>query len=344
MGTRKYAQLKDYSLWSFAEKLYFSALQAANLGTEFVILFFILSGFSIAFSLNRLPRINDFYIRRLIRIYPPYIVALTWAFAVFVIIKFTAPATLPANSKSVFDSFDSVINNIFYNCNGSFIDQFWSVRIEVIFYLLVPFYVMNKNLYFIISLIIAVIGFFISWNHSLDPLLSSYVFDYNIYFAIGIFCFHHFKTIGQKFIFRNIYQFYAVSLLLFTGMVVFKFIHFKYWEPGDFNKISFLIASLFSIILLFNFLHHKIKNWVLLSLGKMSYTIYITHLASIILLSRILLRTGIIDSIEIKNKYIWFAGIPFALVISYILYLVTEKPSKQLLNKLRKKGLSNEKI
>ena len=117
MGTRKYAQLKDYSLWSFAEKLYFSALQAANLGTEFVILFFILSGFSIAFSLNRLPRINDFYIRRLIRIYPPYIVALTWAFAVFVIIKFTAPATLPANSKSVFDSFDSVINNIFYNCN-----------------------------------------------------------------------------------------------------------------------------------------------------------------------------------------------------------------------------------
>ena len=80
IGGLKYAQIKSVSLWSMSEKLYFSALQCTALGREFVILFFILSGFSIAFSLNGKPKVSGFYIRRLIRIYPPYLIALIWAF------------------------------------------------------------------------------------------------------------------------------------------------------------------------------------------------------------------------------------------------------------------------
>src|SRR4249919_1641171 len=60
IGGIKYSQIKNISLWDVKEKFYFATLQLTSLGREFVILFFILSGFSIAFSLNRLPRINKF--------------------------------------------------------------------------------------------------------------------------------------------------------------------------------------------------------------------------------------------------------------------------------------------
>src|SRR5665647_1005420 len=70
IGGIKYAQIKDISRWSIWEKLYFSALRLTSLGKEFVILFFILSGFSIAYSLSKSHSKIQFYLRRVIRIYP----------------------------------------------------------------------------------------------------------------------------------------------------------------------------------------------------------------------------------------------------------------------------------
>jgi len=332
IGGIKYSQIKNISLWDVKEKFYFAALQLTSLGREFVILFFILSGFSIAFSLNTLPQINKFYLRRVVRIYPPYIVALIWAFIVFIILQILAPTVLPAGIPSVFSSLNVAIKNIFYIDNGSLIPQFWSLKYEVIFYLSIPFCIMKKNWYFIISAIIAIISFYISWtNISGVSILGQYILDYNIYFAIGVFCFRYYKTISPKIIFKNKYIFFIVSFMLFLIMVVFRF-----WIKYEMNKISLLIASLFSIILLFNFLHHKIKNNILQFLGNISYTIYITHFASIILLKGILLKTGVIDSTEIQNKYLWVLGIPFAIGISFIFYLIIEKPSKEYLSKLRK--------
>jgi peptidoglycan/LPS O-acetylase OafA/YrhL len=334
IGGMKYAQIKPINLWSIPEKMYFSVLQATSLGREFVIVFFILSGFSIAFSLSRLPRIGDFYLRRMIRIYPPYLVALVWAFVIFMIIKNLALPALPASGYSVFDSFNSTIKNIFYIENGSYIPQFWSLKFEVIFYLLVPFFVMKRNLYFAVSLLIAGVSFFISWNNlSGVSIPGQYILDYNIYFALGVFCFFNYKNLSGKFTINNKYLFYAFAAFLFSLMVVCK-----YLLRSDENKVTLLIAALFSIVLLFNFLHHNIRNKVLMFLGNISYTIYITHFASIILFAAILLKTGVIVSMDIQNKFLWVAGIPFAIGLSYIFYLIAEKPCKELLNKLRKKS------
>lgn len=56
MGGAEYAKINPVNQWSIIDKLYFSALQLTSLGREFVILFFILSGFSIAFSLQKKPQ------------------------------------------------------------------------------------------------------------------------------------------------------------------------------------------------------------------------------------------------------------------------------------------------
>ncbi|MBL7701524.1 MAG: acyltransferase [Ferruginibacter sp.] len=334
IGGAKYSQLKDISLWTIPEKIYFSALQLTSLGREFVIVFFILSGFSIAFSLNTGHRTGDFYLRRLIRIYPPYLVALVWAFVVFMLLYYFAGELIPAGSASVFDTAGAALKNIFYIDNGSFIPQFWSLKFEVIFYLLVPFFVLKRDFYFIVSALIYVVSFFMSWNNNTAAtILGQYVLDYNIYFAIGVCCFHYRKQLEAAFSFKNRYLFYAVAVFLFLLMVGLKFI-IKY----DLNKVTLLVASLFSVTLLFNFLFHNIKNRLLMFLGNISYTIYITHFASIMLLLAILLKTGVISSIEIQNKFLWLLGIPFAVAISYVFYLLVEKPSKNLLVKLRKKA------
>lgn len=332
IGGAKYGQIKDISLWDIKEKIYFSALQLTSLGREFVILFFILSGFSIAFSVSRKPWIPGFYLRRAIRIYPPFVVALIWAFVVFTMLEQYVPAALPTNSHSVFSSLGNTVRNLFYIDNGSLIAQFWSLKFEVIFYLLVPFFVMKKNIYFILSAVIAIISFCISWrDYTGVSILGQYILDYNIYFAIGVFCFHYYTKISSLFRFRNKYIFYAVSAMLFLSMVVFKF-----WVKLDTTKVTLLISSLFSVVLLVNFLHFKIKNKLLAFLGNISYTIYITHFASIMLLLGIFLKTGIVDSVEIQNKFLWLTGIPFAIGISYLFYLLVEKPTKALLVKMRK--------
>ena len=333
IGGVKYAQIKDISLWSIKEKLYFSALRLTSLGKEFVILFFILSGFSIAYSLSKGHSKIQFYLRRTVRIYPPYIFALLWAFIVFKYLQYFVPGALSTGSKSVFSSFQATVLNFLYVDNRSLIIQFWSLKFEVIFYILIPLFIFKKNLYFITSLIIEIISFILNWRDvSGNNILSQYLLDYNFYFSLGVFCFCYYNTIARYFIFKNKNLFFIVVLALFLIMVVFKF-----WISGGENKFIFLIASLFSVILLFNFLHHKIKNRILMFLGNLSYTIYISHFASLMLLLGIFLKTGIINSIDIQNKFLWLTGIPFSLVLSYLFYFGVEKPTKKLLVKLRRK-------
>jgi peptidoglycan/LPS O-acetylase OafA/YrhL len=333
IGGVKYAQIKNIADWSFGDKIFFSALRLTSLGREFVILFFVLSGFSIAYSLSKSKSRKTFYLRRVIRIYPPYIFALLWAFIVFVFLKNWAPEALAPGSVSVFSSIKAALLNLFYVDNGSLIIQFWSLKFEVIFYILIPLFILRRNLYLLISFIIAVISVFINWRGlSGHNILSQYVFDYNIYFALGVFCFHNYHIIERYIILKNKIQFFIISIVLFLIMVIFKF-----WTNFDQDKVTFSIAALFSVILLFNFLYHKIKNRSLMFFGKISYTIYITHYASLILLLGIFLKTGIINSAEIQNRFLWLLAIPFALILSYFFYLLVEKPTKTLLVKLRKR-------
>jgi peptidoglycan/LPS O-acetylase OafA/YrhL len=333
IGGAKYAQIKNIADWSFGEKFFFSTLRLTSLGREFVILFFVLSGFSIAYSLSKSKSKKTFYLRRVIRIYPPYIFALAWAFIVFVFLKNWAPEALAPGSVSVFSSIKAALLNLFYVDNGSLIIQFWSLKFEVIFYILIPFFILRKNLYLGVSLIIAIISAFINWRGlSGHNILSEYVLDYNIYFALGVFSFHNYQMMGRYLILKSKIKFFTISIILFLIMVIFKF-----WTNFDQDKVSFSIAGLFSVILLFNFLYYKIKNRILMFFGKISYTIYITHFASLMLFLGILLKTNVINSPEIQNKYIWLLAIPLALILSYFFYLLVEKPTKTLLVKLRKR-------
>ena len=332
IGGAKYSLIKDQASWSIWEKKYFSAMQLTSLGREFVIVFFIISGFSIAYSLIKKPIISDFYLRRIIRIYPPYIFALVWAFTIYWILQKYSPGALPAEGFSVFSNWGVALKNVFYIDTGSLIEQFWSLKFEVIFYIFAPLFLLYPNFYFLISAVIAAVSLAFNIN---DPsggsIAGQFILDYNIYFAAGIFCFFKYDHIKNSVIIKNKKLFYLLAIFLFLLMIGYSF----FMSEGR-TKISLLIATVFSILLLFNFLHHNIKTRLLMFLGNISYSVYIIHNAAIILLKGILLKTGIVDSGDIQNKFLWLLGIPFSISVSYLFYLLIEKRTREFLEKMRK--------
>ena len=329
IGGSELAQIIPISKWSIWTKLYYALLQFTSLGREFVVLFFVLSGFSIAFSLRNQQNAKIFYFKRLVRLYPPFVLALIWAALVFSLISIYEPL-FNKDLKSVFYSWKSTGLNLIYISNGAYIAQFWSLVHEVIFYLLAPLVFLNRKVYYIVSILLYTIGLYISWdNVAGQTIITSFLLDYNFYFIVGVWLFNNYSMIYKK-ISANRVKTYFISIFLIVLMVVIKF------YTTDHNKISCLIAVVFSVFLVVNFQKNKITTRLLLYLGTMSYTLYITHFATIKIYNLILIKMNFAEvGTKIQNPIIWFGGIFLCIIISYLFYVIAEKPSKKILEKFR---------
>lgn len=329
IGGSELAAIKPIPDWTIFQKLYYSILQFTALGSEFVIVFFVLSGFSIAYSLRNGQHIGSFYLKRLIRLYPPYLWALFWAFLVFIIIKNTVPELNKAG-YSVFHSWESILYNLIYVHNGKFIPQFWSLIHEVFFYLLIPFALIRKKIYYSISLLLFIVGLFITTDFNNSNLFIKFLFSYNFYFFIGVYLYFNYKNIKRFFIIKNNILFYSVITLLFLITILINYFINN-------NKITFLIASFASVLLVCNFLEKKITNRFIKWVGEMSYTLYISHFASIYLFYALLAKLGIVAPVgKIQIWWVWPIAVVVALFFSKIFYIIIEKRTKLLLDKIRK--------
>lgn len=343
-GGNYLAKIKPVSEWSFFEKAWMALLQSTSLGHEFVIFFFILSGFSIAFSIHRTKEIKDFYKRRLLRIYPPYLLGIIWAIAVLLLVNAFAPAWLTCtpdnftaqrlcNANDML-SFKSIIANFFYFPNGPLLPQYWSLPHEIIFYAAIPLFIRSVKAYIIVSVILFFgvipfdgITFMETGYKSID-----YIIHYNFYFAVGVYLFYYGNLISDKpWTGKHKPIFFLVFVLIFLIMVITKFIF------GDFNFVTEILITILSVICIKYFLNTDYTPKLLVFFGKFSYTIYIGHFAAIYLLKLLMHLFFNYNGEEIINKFTWIIGVVFALLCCYILYFIAEKPSKEALNKLRKK-------
>lgn len=111
-------------------------------GSVAVIFFFVLSGFVLAFSAREGASTRDFYVRRVARIYPVYLLA--WAtFGVWYagdVFRHTDSVTYAAKSVGLFGGLSALLVQAWvpraaweWNLPG------WSLSVEVLFYLLFPF-------------------------------------------------------------------------------------------------------------------------------------------------------------------------------------------------------------
>src|SRR4051812_25161237 len=209
IGGEKYLQLHPRGTLGITDYLILGMNMLTRLSTEFVIVFFVLSGFSIAHSLRKNNEAGPFYKRRFIRLYPPYITALLWAMLVFGIIRWLMPQLTDgtyatANLDRLKDSnqlynWKVILQNLFYlpQLDG-ILRPFWSLTMEVIFYLLAPYVFRNKKIYFVSSIILFLVAMVTSqFGWKVNTIVHNFMY-FNIFFAIGAALYDNFDRALEK--------------------------------------------------------------------------------------------------------------------------------------------------
>lgn len=344
MGGTEYSKLFPRAGWDVFDYLIVGSSLLTRMAVEFVIVFFVLSGFSIAHSLSSETSALSFYKRRLIRIYPSYIMALLWAGIVFFVTKAAFPewydgtfsefAFIRTTEMNGFFEPVQIARNILYMPGNGLITPLWSLTYEVIFYLLAPFLLRRINLYLSLSAFLFVAYLLIPGE--IDGLgipiyFHRFLFEFNIYFAIGIFFYKYYSRIMAGF--SRIPRMAAGSLLLIL-LASMYLLNFKF---GGETWINFLVSGIFSVGLILYFILYQVRLPWLIKVGQFSYTLYITHFATIYLyLAGYWWLSGSREQ-YIVAYWVWMPAVIFCLLVAWLNYRIIESKTKDILDRLRKK-------
>ena len=348
MGGGEFLKMFPRETWSAWDYVIFGASMFTRLSVEFVIVFFVLSGFSIAHSLSSNTSVKQFYLRRLIRIYPSYIVALIWAGLIFALTRYWFPEwydgsmtkfaferTVPMNS---FFEPAVMLRNIFYMTDEQgMIAPFWSLTYEVIFYILAPFLFRRVNWYILASIILFLVNLFFQefvLSLGIPKYFFKFLFVYNIYFALGVGLYNYFETV--KAMFEKVSK--RLFLLFIIIAIVLTYGSNIYFQVG--TIYSFGAAAVLGALLIIFFLKYQVQIPWLINIGKFSYTLYIVHYPTIFLYLAFYHLIFHPDTIYILNYFVWMPAVFFCLGVAYVHYLLVESKTKHILNRLRVKRTS----
>lgn len=343
IGGNRFLQENPIETWSFADYLVLLSSLSTRLAVEFVIVFFVLSGFSIAYSLNKNKNILSFFKKRLVRIYPPYLAALVWAGLVFIITKelhpefyegkFITPTFDRYNQMNDYLALSKLFEKLLYMTTQGFTVPFWSLAHEVIFYLLAPLLLINRRFYYLISILLFVIYMILVVALNIitpQSIFIEFLGLYNFYFFLGIFLYYnlpkassYLRKIGKR----------KSLLLVFFSLALIYAVNFIVKSESPW---SYIPAGVFSCILIVCFLEFKIRINPLIKLGKHSYSLYITHFSSIFLFHSIYYLIVPKSNLPyITNYTVFWIAIPFCILVSYLFYLLIEKQTKFIILKIR---------
>lgn len=332
--------------WYGYSSLYKDNIYGTNLGGLGVALFFVLSGFLITYLLLVEKRdsgticIKDFYIRRILRIWPLYFLIVVLA---FIIIPVFFKSIVIANFLTMLnvDYYKKLAMYVFFIPNIAlissypvlFASQAWSVGVEEQFYAIWPLLVKLFKKPIIIMTIIVI--FYLIINLLFDNLISktggrgSKFFIYREFFlitridcmAIGGMC----ATISLK---KN--KFYEIITNKIMQLIVYLIAIVLIYHEFPFKGLGHLpYAALFGIIII-NLATNdgtilRLKNSVFEYGGKISYGIYMFHglgiILSFLLYKRLNVKFGMIGT----NLALYGVSIGLTLLLSAISYQFYEK-------------------
>lgn len=254
--------LYHYSTWHIQSKGYSSTvpLFAFEAGRYGVHLFFMISGFVIFLTLNRVQHVMDFVISRFARLYPAYWVAVPLIFIC------SSYFSLPGREVSIY----SFLFN-FTMLQGWFdirhVDGvFWTLSVELVFYVIMAslYYfkkLSNINLFSLVFLPVALLSYYLEGEQVIT--INKYVklfmlLEYGSLFIMGIM---FYKILNEKG--------YAPYFIVFIAYFVDVFIH---QESAILISIYFVIFFLFVMGAL-----SILRAKVLVFLGAISYSLYLVH-------------------------------------------------------------------
>lgn len=305
-----------------------------SLGVE---IFFAISGFILALPfaqsyLKDAPKVNlkGYYIRRLTRLEPPYIVSLTLLF-IFIVVSNTTPIKEATNHylASLF-----YLHNIIYNKWSSINPVAWSLEVEVQFYLLAPFFfrlflIQRSKLrhLIIVGLILLMISFNIFFESWLDYLhLRKSIIVYWSVFAIGI-------LLADVYVCKvKIVEDIQKAFIDFLGILGLVLVFICPKVDSSILQIAGFhlgIGLLFFATLWGRWVNRILKKPVIATIGGMCYSIYLLHYALIALIAKYSSRVSVTQYYEVNYLVQVSIFALVVLVISSIFFISIEKPCMQ---------------
>ncbi|MBW9054926.1 acyltransferase family protein [Rhizobium mesosinicum] len=319
----------DPSSWAHWETwVEYTPLRGFANGRPAVVLFFVLSGFVLAASLEKQSMSYQGYlIRRFCRIYLPFAIAIAFAVTLFLLspagpipgltIWFNTTSWTAAPTPDVIAGHlamtgrdaDIQLNNVIW----SLVHE---LRISVLFPFIALFAIWNWRVALGagISLWLAsqIAGRFV-----LQGGLLASVFDtagYTLFFAVGAICFHHRQTLATFTNRLNVWVIACAALCLMSA-------------PAG-APAAELIYGIASVALIGTAIGHEKAQPLLtcaplLWLGNVSYSLYLFHLP--LLLFTLRHWYGVVD-----NRLLVTGIIAISLVVAQLAFWTVERPSDQV--------------
>lgn len=313
-------------------------------GVAGVELFFFLSGYMICrpFLTGDGPPLKEFFMRRLLRIEPPFVLALIICFILLAVSGYR-PSEAVSFNKSDIPLWQSFLASILYSHGMVFHappklnPPLWSLELEVQFYLVAPFLMMvyrltrNRAVRIRLGLLCVALGIGVQASSSLLPNVLNFTILTHFYaFVLGvIFCDmaavrHPTKQPG-----RSLYDlgFLAgLALLLCSGALFYPA------QSSSWEQALVLILRMTGIILLYLGGCRGPKSSKLLSLpwitllGGACYSLYLVHVPVMQFFSLFVFSSLEVHSLPVA----WVIGItltiPPAIAVGVIFYLLVERP------------------
>lgn len=274
-------------------------LQNGPLGVSF---FFVLSGFLITYlllkekELSGKINIRNFYLRRVLRIWPLYFLVVAMCLFVFPMLEnrlpqwFTLDVSIDEINKWLYLTFTGNFDYIYNGINNVLIGILWSISVEEQFYLVWPLIIaFIPTKYLLKTFIVIILGsiafrfFYAQGNamlikyHSLSSVSDLATGAVIAYLSCKQSVINWMEKIPK-------YSIVIVYLLLFI-LIPFRTYTWKFGHY--YNHASSLLPVIFSVLFAFiimeqNYAKHsfyKIKNWKLISsFGKYTYGMYCYHM------------------------------------------------------------------
>jgi peptidoglycan/LPS O-acetylase OafA/YrhL len=327
----------------------YSDYRFALLGKLGVHLFFVLSGFLITSLLfneqeqQKKINIKQFYLRRIIKIWPLYFAIVLLG---FFILPHLGLFEVPTLTEHVQENFtNKLIYNITFLPNVAIVlypfmplsFQLWSIGLEEQYYLIIPWVIakLKSRIFFFIIAIVAYLFIkeYIAVAYSKN-IQSSYWYKLHYFWyyfhvdslAIGslaaLINFRYPKFV-KTYILNRVVEISSIVLLI---VLYIKLSHVYYYYQDE------VYDFFFAIIIMNAALHEKtilkLENKVLNYLGKISYSTYMVHVIMLVLSFNILKHLNSMSNI---NIYL------LSLLLTYLASIVTYEYFESKILALKKK-------
>jgi peptidoglycan/LPS O-acetylase OafA/YrhL len=330
--------LKHPEQYSTFNKLVMYFLSLFKFGHEAVMFFFVLSGFVIhlKYAKNLSKPVPDkfkwpaYFLRRIKRIYPPFILALLITFLLDTLGRnfhwtiYYGSTSYPLINENIGSNnwgLKTFFGNLFflytdyvpvYGTNG----PAWSLKYEWWFYMLYPLFLLAGTRKIIYPTAIMIVLFVASFypQYWPEPLLRN-IFASMITWWLGVLLA---EVYAQRI--RVNFRYLSIAALIILAI---PFLHLS-----DVLHDSCIAIFFFGLISFFLSISHKNIIIVLLEklkkVGEFSYTLYIIHFPILVFISGwIMQKHGNV----LPNHFLYvFIGILITIVLAYITHFVTEVP------------------